>query len=161
MLRVVSMADDSPHACARSPMRDMTDPKDDDDDREDAGGTTWRSARVAQALSECLNAAALFGAPRAFERWRARSTRQGRPDKDAIVKQLDELGTLFTAEPEILGKGAMQQAPQLFATLRTLLDAWDGVSKPGPELIAHARATLHALGLPEPPGGWDDYLPDE
>jgi hypothetical protein len=160
MLSEVSPAVDSPHACARSPMRDMTDPKNDDDKEDPTGGSTWRSARVAQALSECLESTALFAAPRAFERAKSKS-RQGRVDKDAIVKRLDELGVLFQAEPAILGKGAMQQAPKLFATLRGLLEAWDAESAPGPELIAHARATLTALGLPEPPGGWDNYLPDE
>ena len=137
----------------------MSDPEDDDIEH-DATASTWRSARVAQALSECLDTTALFAAPRAFERWRSSKSRHGRPSKEKMLAQLAELGELFQAEPEILGKGAMQQAPTLFAEMRRLLEGWDGDSAPGPELTAHARATLAALGLPEPQGGWDDYLPD-
>jgi len=134
----------------------MTKPKDQ---RPDAAGITWRSARVAHALSECLNLAALFAAPRALERWRASRSSRRQQNKEAMVKQLDVLAELFRAEPEVLGQGAMQEAPKLFAELRTLVAAWDDQGSPSEELVAKARATLVALGLPEPPDGWDQYEP--
>ena len=137
----------------------MTDERDSE--KDDTSGTTWRSARVAQALSEGLNLTSLFAAPKALERWRSTRARHPRHNKESMLKQLDELGTLFQAEPEILGKGAMQQAPKLFAELRKLLEGWDEEATPSAELVAKARATLTALGLPEPPGGWQSYMPDE
>ena len=137
----------------------MTKPKDQ---KDDAAGITWRSARVAQALSACLHLTAIFAAPRALERWRAsRSTRQPQQNKEGMVKQLEDLDELFRAEPEVLGQGAMQEAPKLFAELRPLVAAWDDHGAPSEELVAKARATLGALGLPEPPGGWDSYEPPD
>ena len=139
------------------------------DGRNGGGASSSAKARhLGQALSELLNVTGLLAAPRAHARWSASTdAQQRRRSKAAAVDQLDTMSRFFAAMATGPGAAMLERAPfspgvdVALEELRTLLDGWDAESPPGPELVAKGREILATLGMPAPPGGWDDYLPDE
>ncbi|WP_433935469.1 hypothetical protein AB3662_12135 [Sorangium cellulosum] len=102
-----------------------------------------KAARLAQAVAGAVNIAGALASPSLW----AKATSW--PSREHLVEHLDQLLSAFGAELEA----------QRFAApawrLRALLSAWE----PGPEVPADiseaARELLAALGIEEPPGGWD------
>ncbi|WP_437624977.1 hypothetical protein [Sorangium sp. So ce1151] len=102
-----------------------------------------QAAQLAQAVAGVVNLAGALASPRAW----AKATSW--PSREHLVEHVDQLLSAFGAELD------QQRFAAPARRLRALLSAWD----PGPEVPADvsetARALLAALGIEEPPGGWD------
>ena len=117
---------------------------------------------LAQGISECCNMAALFAAPRVYASWRAGTAEDPAALKAPMLAAIDGLA-------EALGKGtsgeegaARQRLAQLVpatAELRAAVERWDPAGSPDPALTESARKFIATVGMPEPPGGWDDFDP--
>jgi hypothetical protein len=113
--------------------------------------------------------AGLLAAPRAYARWRASTdAQQRRLSTSEAVEQLDTMSHVLAAISAGPGGASVPGVPfslrEVAVTLdalRALLDGWDAESPPAPQVVAKARELLATLGMPEPPGGWDDYLPED
>ncbi|XXT22051.1 hypothetical protein WME94_10870 [Sorangium sp. So ce429] len=102
-----------------------------------------QAARLAQAVAGAVNIAGALASPRLWAKvtpW---------PSREHLVEHLDQLLSAFGAELD------QQKFAAPARRLRALLSAWE----PGPEIPADvseaARELLAALGIEEPPGGWD------
>ncbi|WP_437757884.1 hypothetical protein [Sorangium sp. So ce1389] len=102
-----------------------------------------KAAQLAQAVAGVVNLAEALALPRAW----ARATSW--PSREHLVEHVDQLLSPFGAELD------QQRFAAPARRLRALLSAWE----PGPEIPADvseaARDLLAALGIEEPPGGWD------
>ncbi|MGK3996222.1 hypothetical protein [Sorangium sp. So ce1024] len=102
-----------------------------------------KAARLAQAVAGAVNVAGALASPRSW----AKATSW--PSREHLVEHADELLSAFGAELD------QQRFAAPARRLRALLSAW----APGPEVPADvseaARDLLAALGIEEPPGGWD------
>lgn len=102
-----------------------------------------KAARLAQAVAGAVNIAGALASPRSW----ARATSW--PSREHLVEHVDQLLFAFGAELD------QQRFAAPARRLRALLSAWE----PGPEVPADvseaARDLLAALGIEEPPGGWD------
>ncbi|KYF65079.1 hypothetical protein [Sorangium cellulosum] len=102
-----------------------------------------RAARLAQAVAGAVNLAGVLASPRSW----AKATSW--PSREHLVEHVDQLLSAFGTELD------QQNFAAPARRLRALLSAWE----PGPEVPADvseaARDLLAALGIEEPPGGWD------
>lgn len=102
-----------------------------------------KAARLAQAVAGAVNIAGALASPRSW----AKATSW--PSREHLVEHVDQLLSAFGTEPE------QQRFAAPARRLRALLSAWE----PGPEVPADvsetARDLLAALGIEEPPDGWD------
>ncbi|WP_437587333.1 hypothetical protein [Sorangium sp. So ce1000] len=108
------------------------------------GDASKKAAQLAQALAGAVNVADLLASP---SLWWVKATSW--PSQEHLVEDMDQLlSALGTALDE-------QKFAAPARRLRGLLSAWE----PGPEIPADiskaARELLAALGIEEPPGGWD------
>ncbi|WP_437524685.1 hypothetical protein WME79_36485 [Sorangium sp. So ce726] len=102
-----------------------------------------KAARLAQAVAGAVNIAGALASPRLW----AKATSW--PSREHLVEHVDQLLSAFGTELD------QQKFAAPARRLRALLSAWE----PGPEIPADisaaARELLAALGIQEPPGGWD------
>ncbi|MGK3965823.1 hypothetical protein WMF38_16795 [Sorangium sp. So ce118] len=102
-----------------------------------------QAALLAQAVAGAVNLAEALALPPLW----AKATSW--PSREHLVEHVDQLLSAFGAELE------QQKFTAPARRLRALLSAWE----PGPEIPADvseaARELLAALGIEEPPGGWD------
>ncbi|AUX45764.1 uncharacterized protein SOCE26_072600 [Sorangium cellulosum] len=102
-----------------------------------------KAALLAQAVATAVNRAGALASPRSWAKamsW---------PSREHLVEHVDQLLSAFGTELEA------QRFAAPARRLGALLSAWE----PGPEVPADiseaAREFLSALGIDEPPGGWD------
>ncbi|MGK3991098.1 hypothetical protein WME99_49075 [Sorangium sp. So ce136] len=102
-----------------------------------------KAARLAQAVAGVVNIAGALASPSLW----AKATSW--PSREHVVEHVDQLLSAFGAELD------QQRFAAPARKLRALLSAWE----PGPEIPTDvseaARELLAALGIEEPPGGWD------
>ncbi|WP_437648851.1 hypothetical protein [Sorangium sp. So ce362] len=108
------------------------------------GDDAWKkAAQLAQAVAGAVNIAGALASPSLW----AEATSW--PSREHMVEHLDQLLSAFGTELD------QQRFTAPARRLRALLSAWE----PGPEIPADiseaARDLLAALGIEEPPGGWD------
>ncbi|KYF74833.1 hypothetical protein BE11_36840 [Sorangium cellulosum] len=107
------------------------------------GDASTKAAQLAQAVAGAVNIAGALVSPSLWARATSWSSREH------LIEHVDQLLSAFRAELE------QQKFTAPARRLRALLSAWE----PGPELPADvseaARELLAALGIEEPPGGWD------
>ncbi|WP_438009067.1 hypothetical protein WME89_10400 [Sorangium sp. So ce321] len=107
------------------------------------GDASKKAAQLAQAVAGAVNIAGALASPRLW----ARATSW--PSREHLVEHVDQLLSAFGAELD------QQRFAAPARRLRALLSAWE----PGPEIPTDvseaARELLAALGIEEPPGGWD------
>lgn len=104
------------------------------------------AARVANLLSQALNALGLLAAPRAWDQWN--------PGIDKLAAVREALVALGTGDEFASGAGTM---PEGFVDeLARFADALGGEG-PTAEQVTGARSLLSHAGIPEPAGGWDAF----
>ncbi|WP_437912595.1 hypothetical protein WME73_36750 [Sorangium sp. So ce302] len=107
------------------------------------GDASKKAAQLAQALAGAVNVAELLASPSLW----AKATSW--PSREHLVEHMDQLLSAFGTELD------QQKFAAPARRLRAQLSAWE----PGPEIPADiskaARELLAALGIEEPPGGWD------
>ncbi|WP_437895559.1 hypothetical protein [Sorangium sp. So ce124] len=107
------------------------------------GDASKKAAWLAQAVAGAVNIAGALASPRLW----AKATSW--PSREHLIEHVDQLLSAFGTELD------QQKFAAPARRLRALLSAWE----PGPEIpkgiSAAARELLAALGIQEPPGGWD------
>ncbi|XXY46879.1 hypothetical protein WME91_43450 [Sorangium sp. So ce269] len=102
-----------------------------------------KASQLAQVIAGAVNIAGALASPSLW----AKATSW--PSREHMVEHVDQLLSAFGAELD------QQKFAAPARRLRALLSAWE----PGPEIPADvseaARDLLAALGIEEPPGGWD------
>jgi hypothetical protein len=104
-----------------------------------------KAAEMAQALATFLNLAAGLAAPRVWAKvspW---------PNRSHLLEHTDAFLSLLTST------GSQEALVAPAARLRTHLAAWEPGPQLPPEVQQAARELLSAVGVGEPPGGWDVF----
>jgi hypothetical protein len=111
--------------------------------------TSERAARAAQTMMHTLNLAALLASPRVLQKAATMPTH--------VLEHIDTLVEVLSAGGLSSPSADIAATREAAVRLRAACAEWI----PGPEAPAEvqqaARALLTALGLTEPPGGWDAF----
>jgi hypothetical protein len=108
---------------------------------------------LASSMSELINTAAVFAAPRVYAKV-----------PDAVVLRqglLEAIGKYLAA---IAGHDRSRGGPENFSRLeaaardlRALVLPWDPSDELSAAIVEQARACISAFGIPAPSGGWEDF----
>jgi hypothetical protein len=117
------------------------------------------AVQVASAVAEWMNMLGLLAAPRALAEhtWCV-------PAAELRAHFVEGTNAFVAATEPLLargGAGAAHLGPLRAHAigLRGLLGRWRAGAAPPASVVARARAAVASLGVPAPPGGWDDWLP--
>ncbi|AGP40417.1 hypothetical protein BE04_24175 [Sorangium cellulosum] len=102
-----------------------------------------RAAQLAQAVAGVMNIAGALASPSSW----ARAT--SRPSREHLVEHIDQLLSAFGTDLE------EQKFAAPARTLRALLSAWEPGADVPVDISDAARELLAAMGIQEPPEGWD------
>ncbi|WP_437309221.1 hypothetical protein [Sorangium sp. So ce388] len=113
-----------------------------------------RTRRHGMATAGFANMMAAFAAPRVIAK--AKSL----PSREEMLRCIDAyLEVVAEAKRSLHGEGnqATLDAEPYAIKLRALFADWTPSTTVSPEIQRNARDVLHALGIPEPPEGWDRF----
>ncbi len=114
---------------------------------------TSTASAIAASVSELMNTAAVFSAPRVYVRSPdVAALRQSLID--VIDRYMTAIGVVSHANP---GAQPLVQVAVAAAELRQSALQWDPGQGLSPNVIEKARGCLSAFGVPEPAEGWDNF----
>lgn len=112
-----------------------------------------RAARAATAISAFMNLVGMLAAPRVWANASAWLSREHLLENiDTYLAVADQSGWRDSK-----GQPAFQGTTGPVQHLRAVAATWEPGHAVPPEVSNAARAVLAALGLPEPPEGWDRF----
>jgi hypothetical protein len=118
------------------------------------------AAKYAAKLINFINLMAFIASPRLVAKT------QQMPPREHLLDHADEYLALLEhakQSPENPGNQSMVAAEPDARKLRELFQSWEPTTDVPLEITQTARAFLAAYGIPDPPGGWDQFQgwPDE
>jgi len=146
-------------AFAEAPVHQDHRPQEAAKPDANAPSPAQRAADLAQKMTNAVNLIVLFAAPKIV----AQLTEQGVtfPPAEHVLSHMRDLIDVFEQASFHSGSGLSPRPPEQTVTrvraLEQLVERWDPAAGITAELREAARSILLAMGIADPPGGWDAF----
>jgi hypothetical protein len=109
---------------------------------------------LVHTITECMKAIGVVAAEATLKQTlAARRPQEFREELLASIERFLNAGPLLQTAQS--GKKSLAAAEPMVREFQALVEQWNAEEMPGPVLTERARACLMAMGIPEPPGGWE------